>query len=106
MRSPRWIGLTPPWKGWDYRDSGIERRAAGVPQGLSTRVVSFPFEITKPQVFGVAVVWNRSDGAIEVIFAERNTEFSDEGTRLLRNLIEELRKMYGDRTVVDANDAA
>jgi hypothetical protein len=63
------------------------------------------FEVTGPQVFGASIAWSRANGAIEVIFAERNTEFSDEGKLLLRKLVEQLLEMYGDRVVIAGEDA-
>lgn len=51
--------------------------------------------------FGASVHLRISDGNLRVVFAERNTRFSDRGMYLKEKLIYELRAIYGDKVSVD-----
>ena len=52
--------------------------------------------------FGISIRWKKTDGSLRVIFAERNTRFSDRGTTLKEKLIDEVRALYGDKVSVQA----
>lgn len=75
------------------------RRARAEHDGEMVSGFETPFG-TADAGFGVSILWKMTDGSIRVIFAERNTRFSDRGIALKDKLVEELRTLYGNQVSI------
>ena len=70
-------------------------RDGDVMSGFETRIG------TPDAGFGISIQWKPTDGSLRVIFAERNTRFSDRGMVLMNKLVDELREAYGGQVSIE-----
>lgn len=73
-----------------------DRQGIAVPRREDTEKIVSGYE-AKPPAFGVSVIFFKGNGAILVLFAERNTNPSTNGTLLSNRIEKDLRSLFGER---------
>jgi len=83
----------------------FERRYYSDKSGGSTPTYTYEDSVismfARANAQGASVAWRKTDGRLQVEFAERGTSFSPQGRETLAKLLENLRTVFG-RTVAIA----